>query len=67
LAAENDDVMVVTASGYEQKLRGSRRQYLCYQSGGAQSRRNYTDLASGARSDVEGVDVNSMNGKTGAG
>jgi outer membrane receptor for ferrienterochelin and colicins len=63
LAAENDDVMVVTASGYEQKLREAAAS-ISVISQEELSRRNYTDLAS-ALSDVEGVDVNSTTGKTG--
>lgn len=63
LAAETDDVMVVTASGYEQKLREAAASITVI-SQQELSQRNYTDLAS-ALSDVEGVDINSTTGKTG--
>ncbi len=63
IAVENDDVMVVTASGYEQKLREAAAS-ISVISQEELSRRSYTDLAS-ALSDVEGGDVNSSTGKTG--
>jgi outer membrane receptor for ferrienterochelin and colicins len=58
-----EDVMVVTASGYEQKKREAAAS-ISVISQDELSKQNYTDLAS-ALSDVEGVDVRSTTGKTG--
>ncbi len=58
-----EDVMVVTASGYEQKKRDAAAS-ISVISQEELSKQNYTDLAS-ALSDVEGLDVRSTTGKTG--
>lgn len=63
IGADNDDVLVITASGYEQKIRNAAAS-ISVISQNELSRRNYSDLAQ-ALSDVEGVDVNSSTGKTG--
>lgn len=63
IAAENDDVMVVTASGYEQKLRQAAAS-ISVISQSELNQKSYTDLAD-ALSDIEGVDVHSTMGKTG--
>ncbi|MGE0973414.1 TonB-dependent receptor (plasmid) [Klebsiella sp. WOUb02] len=62
-AMENEDVMVVTASGYEQKLKNAAASVSIISQEDLSSR-SYTDLAS-ALSDVEGLDVRSTTGKTG--
>ncbi|MCW2480815.1 TonB-dependent receptor [Candidatus Symbiopectobacterium sp. NZEC135] len=63
ISAENNDVMVVTASGYEQKLRQAAAS-ISVISQRELSQKSYTDLAD-ALSDIEGVDVHSTTGKTG--
>lgn len=63
IAADNDNIMVVTASGYEQKIREAAAS-ISVISQNELRQRNYNDLAQ-ALSDVEGVDVNSSTGKTG--
>ncbi|WP_409306966.1 TonB-dependent receptor [Pectobacterium sp. B1J-3] len=64
IAAENNnDVFVVTASGYEQKLTEAAAS-ISVVSQDELSKRKYNDLAE-ALSDVEGVDVRSTTGKTG--
>lgn len=62
-AEDNDDVLVVTASGYEQKLTEAAAS-ISVISQDELSKRKYSDLAE-ALSDVEGVDVRSSTGKTG--
>ncbi|AHK20006.1 glycosyl transferase [Yersinia similis] len=63
IAADDDNIMVVSASGYEQKIREAAAS-ISVISQNELSQRNYNDLAQ-ALSDVEGVDVNSSTGKTG--
>ncbi|WP_033851565.1 TonB-dependent receptor domain-containing protein, partial [Yersinia wautersii] len=63
IAADDDNIMVVTASGYEQKIREAAAS-ISVISQNELRQRNYNDLAQ-ALSDVEGVDVNSSTGKTG--
>ncbi|KFC94507.1 TonB-dependent outer membrane ferrienterochelin/colicin receptor [Leminorella grimontii ATCC 33999 = DSM 5078] len=63
VSADDNSVMVVTASGYEQKLKDAAAS-VSIVSQEDLSQRNYSDLAE-ALSDVEGVDVNSTTGKTG--
>lgn len=61
--ATEEDVMVVTASGYEQKKRDAAAS-ISVISQEELSKQKYTDLAS-ALGDVEGLDVRSTTGKTG--
>ncbi|MCV9879994.1 TonB-dependent receptor [Brenneria izbisi] len=63
IAATQDDVLVVTASGYEQKITNAAAS-ISVVSQDELSQRKYNDLAE-ALSDVEGVDVRSSTGKTG--
>ncbi|MCL2899886.1 TonB-dependent receptor [Brenneria tiliae] len=63
IGATQDDVLVVTASGYEQKITDAAAS-ISVISQDDLSKRKYNDLAE-ALSDVEGVDVRSTTGKTG--
>ncbi|WCG81692.1 TonB-dependent receptor [Pectobacterium sp. A5351] len=63
IAAGNDDVLVVTASGYEKKLTNAPAS-ISVVSGEELSQKSYHDLGE-ALSGVEGVDVRSGTGKTG--
>lgn len=61
MSADDGSVMVVTASGHEQKLKDAAAS-ISIVSQEDLSQRNYADLAE-ALSDVEGVDVGSTTGK----
>ncbi|MDX5626471.1 MULTISPECIES: TonB-dependent receptor [unclassified Brenneria] len=63
IGAPQEDVLVVTASGYEQKITDAAAS-ISVISQDDLSKRKYNDLAE-ALSDVEGVDVRSTTGKTG--
>ncbi|PWC17373.1 TonB-dependent receptor domain-containing protein [Brenneria corticis] len=63
IGATQDDVLVVTASGYEQKITDAAAS-ISVISQDELSKRKFNDLAE-ALSDVEGVDVRSSTGKTG--